>query len=167
MNDQLFQTVFQHWQQILAWGLLATGCMTTVLEGTQLTGFSRLSLPFLFGTFIMRDRQKATIAGYFLYMAGAWLFAFVYAFFMEAAQIYAWWFGALLGLVHGLFLVTVFLPILPYVHPHVATEYDGPNALRRLEPPGKFGLNYGRATPLTTVAAQILFGLIFAAGYGH
>lgn len=167
MTDQLFSEVLRHWQQILAWGLLATGLMTTILEGAQMLGFSRLSLPFLFGTYAMRDRQKATVAGYFLYLAGGWLFAFLYALFMEAAGIYAWWFGGVLGLAHGLFLITVFLPILPYVHPRIATEYDGPDALRRLEPPGRFGLNYGRATPLTTVAAQVLYGLVFAAGYGH
>jgi hypothetical protein len=75
------------------------------------------------------------------------------------------WFGLLLGLGHGLFLVTVFLPLLPYVHPRLATDYDGPGALARLEPPGPFGLNYGRATPATTVLAQGLYGLIFGLGY--
>jgi hypothetical protein len=36
----------------------------------------------------------------------------------------------------------------------------------RLDPPGPFGLNYGWATPLVTVLAQALFGVIFGLGYG-
>jgi hypothetical protein len=39
--------------------------------------------------------------------------------------------------------------------------------LRRLEPPGAFGLNYGRTTPASTIVAQVLFGLVFALGYAH
>ena len=74
--------------------------------------------------------------------------------------------GALIGLGHGAFLIAVFLPLLPVVHPRLASGYDGPSALTQIEPPGAFGLNYGGATPATTVAAQCLYGLILGLGYG-
>ena len=71
-----------------------------------------------------------------------------------------WWIGAVIGFCHGLFLVTVFLPLMPYAHPRMASSYDGPGELRMLEPPGAFGLNYGWGTPLATVFAQTLFGAL-------
>lgn len=153
------------WIVVLVWGLIASAAMATLLEGTQLLGFSRMSLPFLFGTVVTESRRPAIIIGYALYLLGGWAFAFLYALVFETVHVAGWWFGLVLGLAHGLFLVAAFLPLLPYVHPRLATDYDGPGALARLEPPGPFGLNYGRATPVTTVVAQGLYGLIFALGY--
>ncbi|MEJ2399017.1 MAG: hypothetical protein P8Z67_12485 [Gammaproteobacteria bacterium] len=74
-----------------------------------------------------------------------------------------WWFGALIGALHGLFLLIVAMPLLPHLHPRIATEYDGPDANRRLEPPGFLGLNYGRMTPVTTVIGHMLYGAILGA----
>src|SRR6056297_1065315 len=149
---------------LAVWGLLATGFMTTVLEGAHLAGFTRLSLPFLFGTFVTGRRRSAVIWGYILYLLGGWLFAVLYVL-VFASLGSAWWIGLITGLAHGLFLVTVFLPLLPYVHPRIATDYDGPSALRRLQPPGLFGINYGISTPVVTVLAQSMFGLIMAIGH--
>lgn len=162
----IFEAVLHEWDEVLLWGGLATIVMTTVLEGAQLVGVSRLSLPFLFGTFVTGNRRMAEVYGYILYMAGAWLFAIVYALLMESLWP-TWWIGLLAGAIHGLFLIVVFLPLLAQVHPRIATRYEGPSARRRLEPPGPAGLNYGRATPVSTVLAQALYGLIFGIGYGH
>jgi hypothetical protein len=162
----MLETTLRHWEQIALWGLVSTAVMTTILEGAQQLGVTRLSLPFLFGTFVTGSRRAAVISGYVLYLLGGWLFAILYALVLDGLWP-TWWFGAVIGLVHGLFLVAVFLPLLPYMHPRIATEYDGPSALRRLEPPGSFGLNYGRATPVSTVLAQATYGLIFATGYTH
>lgn len=161
----IFEAVWHNWDHVLLWGGLATIVMTTVLEGAQLVGLSRLSLPFLFGTFVTGNRRRAEVYGYVLYTIGAWLFAIVYALMMESLWP-SWWIGLLTGFVHGLFLIVVFLPLLSQVHPRVATRYEGPSARRRLEPPGPAGLNYGRATPVSTVLAQALYGLIFGVGYG-
>lgn len=140
--------------------------MATALEGSRLLGFSRMSLPFLFGTFFTMRRAAAMVLGYITYLLGGWLFAVLYALVMHHFGTGSWWIGGVIGLVHGAFLITVILPLLPFIHPNLATHYDGPSALARLEPPGPFGLNYGYATPATTIAAQVLFGLIFGAGYG-
>lgn len=161
-----WQHIAATWPQITLWGLIASGAMATVLEGARLLSFSRMSLPFLFGTFFTMHRAWAMGLGYVTYLLGGWTFALLYALVLHDVGKAAWWMGALMGLAHGAFLVTVFLPLLPFVHPNLATHYDGPSALARLEPPGPFGLNYGYATPATTVAAQVLFGLIFGAGYG-
>jgi hypothetical protein len=137
--------------------------MTTLTEGAQLLGFSRMSLPFLFGTAVTGRRDHAMIYGFTLYSVGGLLFSIFYALAFNAIGFATWWLGALLGLLHGLFLVMVMLPLMPHVHPRMASEYDGPTTTRRLEPPGPFGSNYGRRTPLITVLAQIAYGAILGA----
>jgi hypothetical protein len=152
MNEQL--------KWLVLWGLLATVGMTTILQGAQGLGLSRLSLPFLVGTFFTSVRRHAVVLGYIVYMIGGWLFAFIYFFIFQSVGIATWWFGAALGFLHGLFLLVGALPLLPYIHPRMASEHHGLSALRRLEPPGFMALNYGYRTPLTTVIAQTLYGAI-------
>lgn len=148
---------------ILLWGIIATAVMTTLMEGAQLLGLSRMSLPFLFGTFATGRRDRAMVYGFALYSAGGLLFSLFYAIGFHTAGVASWWLGLLIGFAHGLFLITVFLPLLPHVHPRMASEYDGPTAHRRLEPPGPFGTNYGRSTPVVTVFALAVYGLILGA----
>ena len=151
---------------ILVWGAIATAVMSSLLEGSQLLGYSRISLPFLFGTFVTGRRDRAEIYGFVLYALGGLLFAWFYALAFTALGPATWWIGGLMGLGHGLFLVTVFLPLLPFVHPRMRTNYDGPASRPQLEPPGAFGLNYGRRTPAITILAQTAFGAILGAALG-
>lgn len=160
----MVDAVTGNWPAVAFWGFVATGAMTTALEGAQLAGYSRMSLPFLFGAWFSDDRRRAVVLGYVLYLIGGWMFGFLYAFALTGLPVHGWWVGLLIGLFHGAFLVAVFLPLLPYVHPRLATEYHGPTALRLLEPPGPFGLNYGRATPATTILAQTVYGLVMGLG---
>jgi hypothetical protein len=145
---------------MMIWGLAATISMTSVLQGAQGLGLSRLSLPFLAGTFFTGDRRRAMIAGFAFYVIGGWLFAFLYFVLFASLGVYTWWFGAAAGLLHGLFLLACGLPLLPYIHPRMASEYDGATALRQLEPPGFMGLNYGPRTPITTLAGQAVYGAV-------
>lgn len=144
---------------ILLWGLAATMLMTSMLYGSQRLGLSRLSLPFLVGTLFTANRSWAHILGFGFYLLGGWGFAFLYAAIF-ALTATTWWAGALIGFFHGIFLLAVILPVMPYIHPRMATEYDGPTHLRRLEPPGFFGLNYGYRTPASTLVAQVTYGLV-------
>jgi len=147
------------WHMIV-WGLLATVAMTTVLQGAQGMGLSRLSLPFLVGTFFTGNRRWAVALGFAVYVIGGWLFAFTYFALFASLGVYTWWMGLIVGLLHGLFLLTAALPVLPYIHPRMASEYDGASAVRQLEPPGFMALNYGFRTPLTTLAGQGLYGTV-------
>jgi hypothetical protein len=160
-RDALF-----HLWNVLVWGFVATAAMTTILQGSQGLGLSRLSLPFLLGTVFTAQRRRANLVGFGLYMLGGWGFAALYFLVFNAVDEKAsWWLGAGLGLLHGLFLFAVILPLLPYVHPRMASEHDGPTATRRLEPPGFLGLNYGRHTALTTLLGQVVYGAILGAAY--
>lgn len=150
---------------IVIWALVATAALSTILAGSQGLGLSRLSLSFLLGTFFTGNRHRAVALGAALYMLGAFIFAFGYFMLMALMGVANAWIGAVLGTFHGLFLLTAVLPVLPHLHPRMATEYDGPSRERRLEPPGFLGLNYGFRTPLTTVLGHAIYGAILGAGF--
>jgi len=76
-----------------------------------------------------------------------------------------WWMGAAFGTLHGLVVLIALLPLLPGLHPRMASERRGPEPTRALEPPGFLGLNYGRRTPLVTVFAHIVYGAILGGFY--
>jgi hypothetical protein len=150
---------------ILLWGLVATVAMTTILSGSQGMGLSRLSLPFLLGTCFSGNRRRATVLGFTLYLLGGWIFAGFYFLAFALLGRATWWMGAIFGGLHGAFLLVTVLPLAPFVHPRMASDYDGPTKRRTLEPPGFLGLNYGYGTPLTTLLAQIIYGAVLGAAW--
>lgn len=159
----LAPSVYSAIEGILLWGLVATIVMTTIMQGSQGMGFSRLSLPFLVGTFFTSDRRLASVIGILCYIFGGWLFAVLYfLLFLRIGEANPW-LGALIGLMHGVFVLVVILPLLPEVHPRLATEYDGPTDGQRLEPPGFMGINYGYRTPLVTLMAHTAYGALLGA----
>jgi hypothetical protein len=151
--------------QLLLWGLVATAALSAVMFGSQRLGYSRLSLPFLIGTVFTGQRSAAQVSGLVFYFLGGWLFAFVYYFVFDSLDHAGWAFGAVLGATHAVVLL-VLLPLLPYVHPRMASEYDGPGVRRRLQPPGFLALHYGYRTPLVTIFAHALYGAILGARFG-
>ena len=93
----------------------------------------------------------------------AWLFAFLYFLFFTSIGIYTWWMGSILGLIHGTFLLVCVIPLLPFIHPRMASEHHGVTNLRQLEPPGFLAMNYGYQTPLATLVAQAAYGGVLGA----
>ncbi|MFP4003186.1 MAG: hypothetical protein ACLFV8_05370 [Alphaproteobacteria bacterium] len=166
----MLQALADNFVQVLVWGLLATAAMTTILQGSQGLGLSRLSLSFLIGTMFTSRRTYANVLGFLAYALGGWAFAFLYVLIFLSLGIGTWWFGLLLGLAHGVALLVVLLPLVPYIHPRMANEYEGPPRTQRLEPPGFMGSNYGYRTPLSVMVAQGAYGLLLGAcfqlGYG-
>ena len=77
----------------------------------------------------------------------------------------AWWLGAGIGLVHGLFVLAVAMPIIPAMHPRMVSEYFGPMPNRQLQPPGFLALNYGRRTPIVALTAHLVYGAILGGFY--
>lgn len=148
---------------VLLWGLIATAAMSGVQFGAQRLGYSRLSFPFIIGTMLTGERAAANVAGMAFYLLGGWLFAFIYYFIFASLGRSGWLLGALIGLAHGIVLLVALLPLLPWMHPRMASEYDGPSYRRRLQPPGFLALNYGYRTPLATLVAQAIYGAILGA----
>jgi len=147
------------------WGLVATVVMASVLASSQGFGLTRMSLPFILGTIITPDRDRAMLWGTLVHMVNGWLIACVYVLLFEALGRATWWLGGLLGLLQGLFVLAVVMPLVPAIHPRMVSEYVGPSPNRRLQPPGFMARNYGRRTPLVALLAHGLFGVILGAFY--
>ena len=145
---------------MLLWGLLGTLAMTTVLQGAQQLGWTRLSLPTIAGTWFSGTRRTAAAAGFVVYVLGGWAFALLYYLLFASVGITNWWFGALVGLAHGVVLLVAVLPVVPHLHPRMASDYAAIAEEPRLEPPGFMALNYGPRTPLCTLAGQFAFGAV-------
>jgi hypothetical protein len=149
--------------QWVVWGFAATVVLTAALAGGQGLGLTRMSIPYLLGTMLTPDRDRAKMWGIVVHVANGWVFALFYLAAFAALGASSWWRGALIGFVHGLFVVAVTLPAMPAVHPRMASEQQGPTALRPLEPPGFLGLHYGSRTPISIVAAHVLYGIVLGA----
>lgn len=149
---------------MLVWGIIATAVMVSVMAASQNLGWSRLSMSFLIGSAFTSNRRSANVVGAVLYFIGGWLFAFFYYLFFSVLGRASEWLGAAIGFVHGVLLLAILLPLMPYMHPRMASEYDGPSGERRLEPPGFLALHYGFRTPFAALVAHVLYGAIL--GYG-
>jgi len=150
---------------ILLWGFAATILLTSLTIAAQSLGLTRIDMPFIVGTMFTPDRDRAKVIGLGFHMINGWLFALVYAFVFENVHAASWWLGALLGAVHGMFIVVVVLPVLPGVHPRMVSDFRGPEPTRLLEPPGYFVTNYGSKTPLVLLVAHVFYGATLGAFY--
>jgi hypothetical protein len=147
------------WSGWAIFGLIATAALTAVMIGAQLAGFTRLDLPLMLGTIVIPDPDRARVAGSLIHLVNGQGFALGYAAVFAATGEATWWAGGLLGVLHGAVALLVILPLLPGIHPHMASERAGLSSGAALEPPGLMGLNYGRETPLVTMLAHVVFGV--------
>jgi hypothetical protein len=150
---------------ITLWGFVGTVVLTSVLAGSQALGLTRMSIPFMLGTMVTPDRDRAKVVGFAMHLINGWLFATIYAAAFQSWRRATWWLGALIGGVHALFVLTVGLPMLPGMHPRMASEQRGPTPTRQLEPPGFLARNYGIRTPLSIGVAHLLYGGLLGAFY--
>jgi hypothetical protein len=148
----------------LAGGLVGTIVLTTTLRAASELGLTRMDLPFLLGTAVTSDRARAKLIGYALHFVFGLAFALVYWTVFAATGVSGVWLGALLGLVHALFVGTALVSvILPVVHPRMGTGFDAAGDSPLLEPPGFMLVNYGRQTQLAMIVAHIAYGAIVGA----
>lgn len=154
-----------NWGSAVLWGFVGTVVLTTLLAGSQALGLTRMNIPFMLGTMVTPDRDRAKLVGFGMHLVNGWLFAVVYAAAFQSWDRATWWLGAATGLVHALFVLVAAMPALPAMHPRMASEQHGPTPTRQLEPPGFLALNYGERTPVSVLVAHLLFGAILGAFY--
>jgi len=155
------------WAAWLVWGFASTLVLTMLMAGSQSLGLTRMNIPHMIGTMFTPNRDRALLYGVLLHMVNGWAFAMAYIGIFHATRTFSWWFGALVGLVHGAFLLTVLLPAMPALHPRMASELRGPTSVKQLEPPGFLGLNYGFRTPISVVIAHVVFGALLGGLYTY
>ena len=121
--------------------------------------------PYLLGTLFTPDHNRALVIGFTLHFASGWVFALFYALVFETLCRASWLLGGGIGLLQALVVLVTLMPIAPSLHPRMASEHRGPEPTRALEPPGFLALNYGRRTPLVTIAAHVVYGALLGALY--
>ena len=154
-----------NWSGWLLWGFVATVVLTTLMAGSQGMRLTRMNLPYMLGTMFTASRDRAKAIGFALHLVNGWIFALIYVAVFNSWGRATWWLGGAIGLLHGLFVLTAGMRLVPGIHPRMASETQGPNAVRQLEPPGFLALNYGVQTPISVLAAHLLFGAILGAFY--
>ena len=150
---------------VLLWGFAATLVLTTIMAASKPLGLTRMDLPFLLGTVFTSNRNRAPLYGFITHLLLGWLFAFIYVAAFISADLFTWWFGLLIGFVHGAFVLSAGIQIIAVFHPRMAQPYQGPTPTRHLEPPGFFALNYGKGTPLVTMIAHLIYGGVLGTFY--
>ena len=110
------------WGGWAIFGLIATAALTAVMTGAQLAGRTRLDLPLMLGTMVIADPDRARVAGFFIHLVNGWGFALGYAAVFAATGEATWWAGALLGALHGAVALLVIVPLLPGIHPRMASS---------------------------------------------
>jgi uncharacterized membrane protein YagU involved in acid resistance len=154
-----------NWGSWALWGFVATMVMTTTEAIASGFGLTRMSLPYIMGTMITPNRDKAKLYGFFLHFLNGWAFSLLYVLAFISWGKATWWLGTIIGLVHSLFVLVVVMTTLPGVHPRMASETHGPTATRQLEPPGFLGMNYGLSTPVSVILSHAVFGALLGAFY--
>ena len=135
------------------------------MAGSEGLGITRMNMPHMLGTMFTPNRDRAKVYGAGLHFLNGWVFSIVYVAAFHSAHQFTWWFGMIVGLVHGLFVVAVVAPVMPGVHPRMVSALRGPTVARQLEPPGFLALNYGARTPISVLIAHLAFGAILGGMY--
>ncbi len=154
-----------NWSGWLLWGFIATLVETTISVGAQSLGLTRMNLPYLLGTVFTPNREKAKFYGLLSHLFFGWVFSLIYVLIFESLGAAGWWRGAIIGIVHALFVLMAMMAVIPGVHPRMASEQHGPSSHRLLEPPGFMAMHYGVNTPIAALVSHALFGAILGAFY--
>lgn len=145
--------------------ILATAVLTVILVGSQRLGWTRMSFTMMLGTMVTPNRDRATVIGTGMHLVLGLGFGALYALYFEWLGDIDWLYGAIGGAIHGALVLLVALPILPGLHPRMATDSRGPEPTGGLEPPGPLGRNYGNSTAIFTFLGHLAFGAVMGALY--
>ena len=148
----------------MAGGLAGTLVLTTILRASTELRLTRIDLPFLLGTAVTSVRGRAKAIGYAAHFLFGLIFSLGYYLVFLSLGASGPLLGAMLGVAHGLFAGTALVNVLlPIVHPRMGSGFSSSRTATLLEAPGFLMLNYGRATPLVSLAAHASYGAIVGA----
>jgi uncharacterized membrane protein YagU involved in acid resistance len=154
-----------NWTSSLLAGFVGTLVLTSLEAGAQQMHLTRMSIPYLLGTMVTPSRDRAKILGFLVHLINGQLFALLYVAIFDAIGGAGPLRGAVIGLCHSAVVLLLVIPLLPAIHPRMATLQQGPTEMRQIEPPGPFALYYGFTTPLMIVLAHAIFGAVVGGLY--
>ena len=76
------------WASWLLWGFVGTVVLTAILAGSQGLGLTRMNIPYLLGTMVTPDRDRAKVVGVLFHCVNGWLFSLLY---IAAFQVWGVW----------------------------------------------------------------------------
>jgi len=154
-----------NWSSWLLWGFVSTLAMSTMSAGVQGLGLTRMNLPYMLGTMLTPDRDRAKLYGFLMHMGMGLVFSLIYVLIFESLGRATWWLGVLIGIAQALFMLLAVVALMPGLHPRMASEQHGPTAQNLLEPPGFLALHYGVRTPIAMLLSHVVFGAMLGAFY--
>ncbi len=157
--------MIMNWHGWLLWGFVANVTLTSINALLQGIGATRMNIPYMLGTIFTPDRDRAKLYGFFAHLVMGLGFSMIYVLIFHSLGAAGWWRGALIGVAHALFVLTVVTSLMPGLHPRMASEQHGPEAHNMLEPPGFLGLHYGARTPLAVLLSHVICGAMLGAFY--
>jgi len=146
-------------------GFVGTLELTSLEASAQQLHLTCMSLPYLLGAMFTPSRDRAKVIGFFTHLVNGQIVALLYVAIFHAVGASGVLRGALMGIAHSAIVLLVVVPLLPVIHPRMATLHQGPTDLRRIEPPGPLGLYYGVTTPLMVLLAHVAFGAVVGGLY--
>ncbi len=154
-----------NFDNLILWGFAATLILTMVMAVSRPLGLTRIDLPFILGSMFTSNRNNAPWIGFVCHLIIGWIFACIYGAAFESSGLKTWWFGLAIGFVHGASVLTIGFEVFSFIHPRMATPFQGPTPTKQLEPPGFLALNYGKGTPVVSLVSHLIYGVILGIFY--
>ena len=158
--QELTTMLNDNWPPLVGVAIIGTILLTGVLIAAQLVGWTRMDVPLILGTTFVADPDRARVVGFFVHLVDGLLFALIYTVVFAMTGWASWWTGLLFGGFLALVSLVLLVPLLAGVNPRMASTRSGPGAGTLLEPPGLLGLNYGSRTPVVTIGAHLVYGVL-------
>jgi hypothetical protein len=157
-------------------GLLATVVMSAMMALGRSSGLTSMPpMPLVIGTMMSGDEKSASRIGLAIHygMMGTLVFGLLYGALLTGLGGTPVLTGAAIGLVHGLVVGLVALPMMPAVHPRMSAAADGPRTdsvvveggVVTLTAPGVLGSKWGAMTPMGLVVGHVVYGVVAAVVY--
>jgi uncharacterized membrane protein YagU involved in acid resistance len=155
-------------------GLIGTAVMSAMMKLSAKAGMTDMPpMELVTGSMMSADPDRAKKLGIMVHwiVMGAIVFGLGYAALFTAFGSASWLIGIGIGLVHGLVVGVVFMPMMPAVHPRMSDEptfggtVDVSAGSVRLAAPGVLGSKWGGMTPVGLVMGHAVYGLVVALVY--
>ncbi len=163
---------FVWWAALLA-GFIGAVAMSLMMKAAKTMGVTDMpAMPLVLGSMFTGDAKRAQVMGAFghLIVMGTVVFGLLYAFLFRLVGSASWASGLTLGLIHGVVVGAVFMPMMGTAHPRMgaAVAAVGPETAGsqvRLVEPGFFGRNWGGVTPVGILVGHVIYGVVLALVY--
>ena len=159
----------------MAAGLIGTIVMSALMAMAKAVGMTNMPpMPLVLGSMMSDDKKTASLMGAMIHfiIMGTIVFGAIYAALFTAFDDATVAIGAGIGLVHGVIVGAMALPMMPALNRRMtpAVEPGTPvvtttNGHLSIAAPGFFGIRWGSMTPVGIIVGHVVFGIVVAVAY--